>query len=97
MADSHRKIERSSTDVTLTRAFKSGNSTAVRLPKSFGITPGTPLKLREEQGQLIVEPVRSTTDKFDVWAFYGSIPDAELIADRSIDPRPSERGTGASG
>ena len=96
MADAHHKMEQHLSDVKMTRAFKSGNSTAVRLPKSFGIVPGTQLKLREEQGQFIVEPVRSTTDKFDVWAFYGSIPDAELITDRSIDPRPSERGTGAS-
>ena len=40
-----------------TKAFKSGNSIAVRLPASFGVKPGTEMRVREEQGRYIVEPV----------------------------------------
>lgn len=76
----------------ITYAFKSGNSVAVRLPKAFGVEPGTRLMLREDQGQVIMEPLPEASDKIDVWSFYGSCPDIEPITDRSIDPRPSERG-----
>lgn len=44
-----------------TRAFKSGNSIAVRLPASFGVKPGTEMRVREEQGRYIVEPVAGET------------------------------------
>ena len=73
-----------------TRAFKSGNSVAVRFPKSFGVAEGTEMVLREEQGRYIVEPVAPKPAMFDVWSFYGSIPSAEPITDRSLDDRPLE-------
>lgn len=76
--------------MTITHAFKSGNSVAVRLPKAFGVEPGTRLMLREEQGEVIVKPIPEASDKIDVWSFYGSCPGIEPITDRSIDPRPSE-------
>jgi antitoxin VapB len=82
--------------MTTTKAFKSGNSTAVRLPKSFGVEPGTRLILREEQGQFVIEPVRLATDKIDVWSFYGSCPGIDPVIDRGFDPRPSERDEAAA-
>jgi antitoxin VapB len=40
-----------------TRAFKSGNSIAVRLPARFGVKEGTEMRVREEHGRYVVEPV----------------------------------------
>lgn len=54
-----------------TKVFKSGNSVAVRLPKSLGVAPGTEMTVREEHGRYIVEPVRKT---IDVSGFAGKAP-----------------------
>jgi antitoxin VapB len=48
--------------MTKTKVFRSGNSVAVRLPKSLGVKAGTELRVREEQGRYILEPVQSTID-----------------------------------
>jgi tRNA (guanine37-N1)-methyltransferase len=40
-----------------TRTFKSGNSVALRLPKALGIREGVEMRVREEQGRYVVEPV----------------------------------------
>lgn len=45
-----------------TKTFKSGNSVAVRLPKSLGIEAGTPMTVREERGRYILEPARRLID-----------------------------------
>jgi antitoxin VapB len=42
-----------------TKAFKSGNSIAVRLPASFRVEEGTEMRVREELGRYIIEPVRT--------------------------------------
>ena len=42
-----------------TKTFKSGNSVAVRLPKSLGIEAGTEMRVREESGRYVLEPVGS--------------------------------------
>lgn len=39
-----------------TRAFKSGNSVAVRLPKDFGIKPGDALQLRHNGVGVDIRP-----------------------------------------
>ena len=57
-----------------TRVFKSGNSLAVRLPKSFGLTEGAEVILREEQGRYVVEPVPETPKRIDLTGIFGSIP-----------------------
>lgn len=47
------------------KTFKSGNSVALRLPKGLGLTEGREMKVREEHGRYIVEPVtpeRKTID-----------------------------------
>jgi antitoxin VapB len=47
------------------KTFKSGNSVALRLPKALGIKEGVEMKVREEQGHYIVEPVKKEKKKLD--------------------------------
>ncbi len=72
-----------------TKAFKSGNSVAVRLPKSFGIAAGTELTLREDQGRYIVEPAEAKLKKIDLTGVYGSVPGFPLLTqeDREFEAR----------
>lgn len=71
------------------RVFKSGNSTAVRLPASFGAVPGTVMELREEQGRWIMEPVTDQPRTIDLTGIWGSIPGLKPIAaaDRVFEER----------
>ncbi len=57
-----------------TRTFKSGNSVAVRLPKSLGIGAGVDVSVREERGRYIVEPVivEAKPGKIDLTGLYES-------------------------
>ncbi|HZW48173.1 MAG TPA: hypothetical protein VFF61_11665 [Microvirga sp.] len=57
-----------------TKTFKSGNSVAVRLPKSLGVEPGVEMTVREERGRYIVEPVTPEPKKIDLTGIAGSIP-----------------------
>ena len=59
-----------------TRTFKSGNSVALRLPKSLGIDAGLEMTVREERGRYIVEPAKpdGPVEKIDLTGIYGSIP-----------------------
>lgn len=57
-----------------TKTFKSGNSVAVRLPKVLGIDAGTEMRVREEQGKYVLEPVREDRGRIDLTGIYGSIP-----------------------
>lgn len=64
-----------------TKTFKSGNSIAVRLPKALGIEAGTEMRVREEQGKFVLEPVRKEKPrKIDLTGIYGSIPGFKPIA-----------------
>jgi antitoxin VapB len=47
------------------KTFKSGNSVALRLPKALGIKEGVEMKVREEQGHYVVEPVDQPRKKLD--------------------------------
>lgn len=84
-----------------TRTFKSGNSVALRLPKSLGIEAGVEMTVREDQGHYIVEPVERERRKIDLSKIWGSIPDLKLLTpeDRIFEdsPRPWHllRGDGA--
>jgi antitoxin VapB len=74
------------------RTFKSGNSIALRLPKALGIKEGVEMKVREERGSFIVEPVERPKRKFNidkVWGI-GKDLDLKLIADedRVFEHRP---------
>ena len=67
-----------------TRTFKSGNSVAVRLPKVLGIKEGTEMRVREEQGKYVLEPVESAPRKIDLTGIWGSCPGLEPL-------RPEDR------
>jgi len=71
-----------------TRTFKSGNSIAVRLPKSLGVEAGTEMRVREEQGKYVLEPVKMP-GKIDVAKFWGKAKGLKLIKDREFEERPS--------
>ena len=70
-----------------TKTFKSGNSVAVRLPKSLGIESGVEMTVREERGRYIVEPVEQEPKKIDLTGIYGSCAGLRLLTDeeREID------------
>jgi antitoxin VapB len=57
-----------------TKTFKSGNSVAVRLPKSLGVEAGIEMIVREERGRYIVEPVEAKPKKIDLTGIAGSMP-----------------------
>lgn len=74
------------------RTFKSGNSVALRLPKALGIKEGVEMKVREDRGNFIVEPVDRPKRKFNVDRIWGIGKDLDLkpIApeDRAFTHRP---------
>jgi antitoxin VapB len=72
-----------------TKAFKSGNSIAVRLPASFGVKEGTEMRVREELGRYIVEPVNSgEQDRPRLRDLIGRCPGAKPAARLEIELRP---------
>jgi antitoxin VapB len=60
--------------VVTTKVFKSGNSVAVRLPKCLGVKAGTEVRVREDRGRYIVEPVEQEPKKIDLTGIAGSMP-----------------------
>ena len=58
----------------VTKTFKSGNSVAVRLPAALGVKPGTAMRVREEQGRYVIEPVEEAAKKIDLTGIFGAIP-----------------------
>jgi antitoxin VapB len=76
----------------ITRTFKSGNSVAVRLPAALGIKAGTKMRVREEQGKYVLEPVEQPAKKFDLTGIWGSCPglkplrpEDRLFEERELD------------
>jgi antitoxin VapB len=72
------------------KTFKSGNSVALRLPKVLGIKEGVEMKVREEQGRYVVEPVDRPKRKIDLTGIAGACPGLKPLtsAEREIDPTP---------
>jgi antitoxin VapB len=72
------------------KTFKSGNSVALRLPKALGIKEGVEMKVSEEQGRYVVEPVDQAPRKIDLTGIAGSMPWLKPIPteEREIDPSP---------
>ena len=65
---------------------------AVRLPASLGVKAGTEMRVREEAGRYVIEPVEGAKRKFDiekVWGI-GKHLDLSPIADgdRMFEHRP---------
>lgn len=71
------------------KTFKSGNSVALRLPKALGIKEGVEMKVREEQGHYVVEPVEAPKRKLDVDKFWGKAKGLKLPTNREFEERPS--------
>ncbi len=65
----------------VTKTFKSGNSVAVRLPASLGVKPGREMRVREERGRYVIEPVEEPKRKFNIAKVAGSARDLQPIRD----------------
>lgn len=72
-----------------TRTFKSGNSVALRLPKALGIEAGREMRVREERGRYIVEPVEREQKLIDLTGIAGSMPWLKPLTpeERIMEPR----------
>ena len=70
------------------KTFKSGNSVALRLPKVLGIKEGVEMKVREEQGRYVVEPVETGPKKIDLSFLDGRTAGLKPLRpeDREIEP-----------
>lgn len=70
------------------KVFRSGNSVALRLPKALGLKEGTEMRVREERGQFIVEPVDAPKRKIK-GDWIGSMPWLKPLTpeDRLFDER----------
>ncbi len=71
------------------KAFKSGNSVALRLPKALGIAEGTELIVRQHEGGFAVELVEPAKKRIDVSGFWGKAPGLILPPREDFDERPS--------
>ena len=73
------------------KTFKSGNSVALRLPKALGIAEGVEMRVREEQGRYVIEPVEPERKRIDLSFLKGrKTAGLRLLTakDREIDPSP---------
>lgn len=73
-----------------TKTFKSGNSIAVRLPKALGIEAGTEMRVREEQGKYVLEPVVKEPRKIDLTGIAGSMPWLKPMPRDDFDDSPRD-------
>jgi antitoxin VapB len=75
-----------------TKTFKSGNSVAVRLPKTLGVAAGVEMIVREERGRYIIEPVQAEPKKIDLTGIYGSIPGLKPLTpeEREFEESPRD-------
>lgn len=71
------------------KTFKSGNSVALRLPKVLGIAEGVEMRVREEHGRYVVEPVAVKRDTIDLSFLKGRTAGLKPLRpeDREIDER----------
>jgi antitoxin VapB len=56
------------------KVFKSGNSIALRLPKSLGLKPGDVMRVHENEGSLTAEPITGRGEHINLKGIYGSVP-----------------------
>ncbi len=72
-----------------TRTFKAGNSVAVRFPAKMRVKAGIEMRVREEHGKYIVEPVEAPRRTIDVSGFWGKAPWLKLLSpeDREFEER----------
>lgn len=74
--------------------FKSGNSVALRLPKSLGIAEGVEMRVREEQGKYVIEPVKSGRETIDLSFLKGRTAGLKPLRpeDREVEHRALDWG-----
>jgi len=70
------------------KTFKSGNSVALRLPKGLGLTEGREMKVREEHGRYIVEPIDTPEKKIDLTGIEGIYPELRPLPREDFDDVP---------
>jgi antitoxin VapB len=70
-----------------TRTFKSGNSIAVRLPKALGVEAGIEMRVREEHGKYVLEPVEEISKRINLTGIYGSVPGLKPVKRLKMSPR----------
>jgi antitoxin VapB len=76
--------------VKTTKTFKSGNSIAVRLPASLGVKEGIEMRVREEQGRYVVEPIDLEPRKtLDISGFWGKAHGLAAPPRDDFNGRPS--------
>ena len=75
-----------------TRTFKSGNSIAVRLPKALGIPAGVEMRVREDHGKYVLEPVEQKPKLIDISGFAGKAPWLKPLTreEREFDESPRD-------
>jgi antitoxin VapB len=75
-----------------TKTFKSGNSIAVRLPKALGIPAGVEMRVREDHGKYVLEPVESEPRLIDISKFAGKAPWLKPLTreEREFDESPRD-------
>lgn len=79
------------TDTFRTKTFKSGNSVALRLPKSFGLPEGTEVNVvRESHASYRFEPVDAPKRKIDVSKFAGKAPWLKPIERYDFEDAPRD-------
>ena len=73
-----------------TRTFKSGNSVAMRLPKSFDVPEGVEMNVvREAHMSFRFEPADAPKRKIDVSGFAGKLPGFKPAPREDFEDRPS--------
>jgi len=70
-----------------TKTFKSGNSIAVRLPKALGISAGVEMRVREDHGRYVLEPVEEAPKRIDLTGIAGSVPGLKPVKRLNATPR----------
>ena len=74
-----------------TKIFKSGNSVALRLPKSFEVPEGTEVNVvREAPMSFRFEPVDAPKRKIDVSKFAGKAPGLKELPRYDFDDVPRD-------
>ena len=73
-----------------TKPFKSGNSQAVRLPKSIAFPPGTELEIERNGDLVILRPVEDKVAK--MWALLNALPKPSYVELRDMEEIPEPKG-----
>lgn len=73
-----------------TKVFKSGNSLAVRLPKSLGAVEGMEMVVREARGTFTFEPADAPKRKIDLTGIAGSMPWLKPLPREDFDDAPRD-------